>query len=161
MFRTLSAALLVLTLALPAQAETISGRVARVYDGDTFTIDGHPTRVRLWGIDAPERKQTCQDARSRPYPCGERARQALESAALGRRVVCAVQDHDRHRRPVARCSVQGADLGGFMVEAGYATDYRAFSGGAYARAERAARRERRGLWSGRFEPPSSWRARHR
>ena len=38
-------------------------------DGDTLTVAG--VRIRIWGIDAPEGRQSCQDAGGRRYACGE------------------------------------------------------------------------------------------
>src|SRR4051794_37574738 len=53
----------VLTLALslfisPASAEILSGQ-ADIVDGDTLSIQGEKTRIRLYGVDAPEGQQTC------------------------------------------------------------------------------------------------------
>ena len=45
-----------------------------------------------------------------------------------------------------------------MVRAGWAVDYVQFSRGAYASAQAEARRDRRGIWAGRFDTPSTWRA---
>ena len=47
---------------------------ARVIDGDTIDVAG--VRVRLHGIDAPERAQTCR-ADGRAWPCGRQAARAL------------------------------------------------------------------------------------
>jgi hypothetical protein len=40
-----------------------------VVDGDTLDFSG--TRVRLFGIDAPETKQSCKAAKGAEYMCGE------------------------------------------------------------------------------------------
>jgi endonuclease YncB( thermonuclease family) len=127
-----------------------------VVDGDTFTVGAE--RVRLWGVDAPEGRQVCQDAKGQGYACGDVARDQLVGLIGGRIVRCGVRDRDPYGRAVSRCQAGGTDLGGAMVRAGWAVDYALFSRGAYASTEAEARRARRGLWAGRFETPWTWRA---
>ena len=62
-----------------AAADLISGRVVGVADGDTLTVldgDNTPHKVRLSGIDAPEKSQ----------PFGQRSKQSLSDLAYGRSV---------------------------------------------------------------------------
>lgn len=127
-----------------------------IIDGDTFTLGGE--RVRLWGIDAPEALQICQDAAGRGFRCGEVARERLIALIGGRSVDCRQKDRDGYGRMVAQCKVAGHNLGEAMICEGWAVEYRQFSRGAYAAAEREARSAKRGLWAGTFEPPDHWRA---
>lgn len=148
--------LLALAVLLGAAAPApIVGR-ARVVDGDTLTVAG--VRVRIWGIDAPEGRQTCQDAAGHGYACGEVAAARMRALVAGGDVSCVVRDHDQYGRSVSQCRAGAQDLGAAMVGAGLAVEYRRFDGGAYAAAEAEARRARRGLWAGTFEQPSEWRA---
>ena len=64
---------------------------------------------------------------------------------------------DRYRRPVARCAVGGVDLGGWLVENGWALAYRRY-GADYVTQEETARAARRGLWAGSFVTPWDFRA---
>jgi endonuclease YncB( thermonuclease family) len=134
--------------------EPVSG-YARVVDGDSLEVAG--VRVRLHGIDAPERDQDCRDANGRTYSCGRAAMRALTDAIGGHSVTCTPVDVDQYDRDVARCTVDDADLGEIMVRGGYALDYERHSRGRYAEAEREARAAHRGLWAGTFEAPATWR----
>ena len=148
--------LLILAVGLTAAAPAELTGFARVVDGDTFSLGAE--RVRLWGVDAPEGRQVCQDGQGRSYACGDVARDELSRLIGGQAVRCEVRDRDPYGRAVSRCWVGSTDLGAALVRAGWAVDYRAFSRGAYGSAEADARQTRRGLWAGRFETPSSWRA---
>lgn len=151
--------LLVLAAGLAAAAPAEVAGPARVADGDTFNVGAE--RVRLWGVDAPEGHQVCQNAQGQGYACGDVARDELVRLIGGRAVRCQVRDRDPYGRAVSRCQAGSIDLGEGMVRAGWAVDYAQFSRGAYAAAEGEARRARRGLWAGRFETPSAWRAEER
>lgn len=148
--------LLILAVGMAAAAPAELTGFARVVDGDTFSLGAE--RVRLWGVDAPEGRQVCQDSQGRGYACGDVARDQLSRLIGGQAVRCEVRDRDPYGRAVSRCWVGSTDLGAALVRAGWAVDYRAFSRGAYASAEADARQTRRGLWAGRFETPSRWRA---
>jgi endonuclease YncB( thermonuclease family) len=133
----------------------IAGR-ARVVDGDSLIVG--TSRIRLYGIDAPEGRQHCRDAQGRSYPCGEAARRALLDTIAGREVSCTPVGAS-HDRSVAVCIVDGSDLSDAMVRSGHALELRQHSKGRYAAAEREARDARRGLWAGDFERPAEWRRR--
>ena len=130
--------------------------VTHVVDGDTFVMGRE--RVRLWGVDAPEGRQLCQDAAGRSFKCGDGARDRLKALIGGRPLDCRERDRDAYGRLVAQCRSGSVDLGEAMVRAGWAVEYRQFSRGAYGAVEAEARNARRGLWAGRFEPPDHWRA---
>lgn len=106
--------------ATAVSAQQLRG-AARVVDGDTLAIDG--ARVRLFGIDAPERGQPCSDGGD----CGAQSQDFLEALIDGRQVTCAPEDIDRYGRVVATCFAGGADLNRAMVRAGHALPYTEFS----------------------------------
>jgi endonuclease YncB( thermonuclease family) len=104
-----------------------------VIDGDTIEI--HGTRVRLFGIDAPEHDQLCSDRYGARYRCGQVASNAL-AGFIGRQAVACVEvDRDRYRRTVAVCSVGQVDLADWLVRAGLAIDWPRYSKGDYAPTE--------------------------
>jgi endonuclease YncB( thermonuclease family) len=125
---------------------------AQVIDGDSLVVAG--VEIRLYGIDAPEYRQTCF-RRGRPWACGVDAARTLRALIASRPVGCRAREEDRYGRTVATCSVDGRDLGAAMVSGGHAVAY-----GAYQQEERAARNAGRGIWSSRFERPADWRAKH-
>jgi endonuclease YncB( thermonuclease family) len=139
-----------LLVALPTLAET--GRVVRIYDGDTVDvlIDQTPVRVRLADIDAPERGQ----------PYNRRARQALSALVFKRDVEVRQNGKDRYGRTLAHLLVDDMDVSAEMVRLGFAWVYRRYTQDAALLAlEAEARAEQRGLWAERTPtPPWEYRA---
>jgi endonuclease YncB( thermonuclease family) len=145
------------TLAVSAEQactpqERIAGR-AKLVDGDSFEIDG--VGVRLFGVDAPEGRQSCTRA-GRDWNCGDDALAELRRLVGSRDVVCEQRDEDTYGRIVAVCRVGTTDLGAAMVRAGLAVAYRRYSDD-YVDEERQARTARRGLWAGEFTAPETYR----
>lgn len=151
MRRALIPLLVSLAQAVPAAAEIIGP--ARVIDGDTLEIEG--TRVRLFGIDAPETHQLCERS-GRSYRCGEQAARVLAEWLGAQPVSCRKRTTDRYGRIVAVCFRDDEDVGAWLVRAGWALSFRKYSA-AYLADEDAARRQHRGLWQGEFAPPWEWR----
>ena len=129
-----------LWLPMPASAQTFTGRVVGISDGDTLSVmqDGRAVRVRLDGIDAPESGQDFTNS----------AKQFLFDLVFDQIVTVSVKDTDRHGRLVSRVQINGRDVSLAMVEAGLAWHYVEYSDDqTLAAAEREARTEQRGLWS--------------
>jgi endonuclease YncB( thermonuclease family) len=148
----------ILLAALPSIAlADIVGR-ASVIDGDTIEIHGQ--RIRLHGIDAPEKGQPCYDASGQPNRCGQRAAMALDEFIGESPVSCRERDVDRYGRTVADCSVRGEDIEMWLVRSGYAMAYRKYSS-AYIGAEQDAKNKKRGIWAGYVQPPWEWRKERR
>ncbi|MCJ8517840.1 endonuclease YncB(thermonuclease family) [Pseudorhizobium tarimense] len=156
MLRAIAIALLALT-AVPALAQgPLVGR-ASVVDGDTVEIAGQ--RIRIQGIDAPESWQGCWEASGKMYRCGQVAANALDGfLAASRPTRCEFIEWDRYHRMVADCfRADGASVAEWMVRSGHALDYKRYSKGAYAQAEKEAEAEKAGIWQGKFDAP--WDAR--
>lgn len=126
---------------------------AHVADGDSVAIGG--VRLRLSGIDAPERAQTCRRD-GRDHACGEEAKAHLVALIDGRPIDCAWEERDKYGRGLALCRAGSTDLGAAMVRDGWAVAY-----GGYEAEEAEARRHGRALWSGSFEWPEDFRRRER
>ncbi len=139
-----------------ARADTLEG-VARVIDGDTLDVAG--VRVRLHGVDAFERGQTC-DRAGGSWACGAAATAALKERAEGRRLTCQVFETDRYGRKVSRCERDGTDVARALVDEGLALAYRRYSAD-YIGAEESARARGAGAWAGSFDRPEQWRRRGR
>lgn len=135
--------------------ETIAGR-ADVAAGDTLEMRGR--RIRLWGIEAPAKDQTCTRG-GRSWDCGARAAGALSDFLGDRSVTCTQRGRDRRERIVAVCEVADEDIGAWLVRNGWALSYARHTDGAYAGAQRKAEAAGRGLWQGEFERPWAWRQR--
>lgn len=126
---------------LPIAATT--GVPTSIYDGDTFRFGIIP--VRIWGVDAPERKTRF----------GPASRDQLVQLIGDRRVTCHDTGRRNHDRIVAQCwNWQGVDLAAGMARTGWAVDWRTFSHGRYLPDQQAAQRERRGVFRYGVQP---WR----
>jgi len=140
-------------------AETIQGRVTRIADGDSLTIRDSAERefkIRLVGIDAPEREQ----------PNYETSRQNLAGLAYGKLVTVKWHKRDRYGRLVGTVTADYADVGLAQLRAGhawwfkrYANEQTPYDRSHYETAEREAKLSQRGLWkTGKPTPPWEWRA---
>jgi endonuclease YncB( thermonuclease family) len=148
-------ALLLLALTCPAFSVDLIGR-ASIIDGDTIEI--HGTRIRLWGIDAPEHDQLCRNDDSEQYRCGAKAANDLDAFIAQRPVSCAPVSLDQYGRTVATCLVAGVDLGDWLVGHGLALDWPRYSHGRYSGPQHDAERAGRGVWAGSYVEPWLYRA---
>lgn len=140
----------------PSNADelTVLGR-ARVVDGDTIEVQG--TKVRLFGIDAPEGAQDCIDALGKNYRCGDVATVRLRELVRGRDVLCKGNEHDRYGRLLAVCSAGSVELNETLVREGLAWAFVRYSS-VYSAIENEARSARRGIFAGENTPPWDFRA---
>lgn len=134
-------------------AQDFIGKVVMVFDGDSFKMEaeGKIIHVRLFGIDAPEKDQNYADD----------ARLALTDLIKGKTVLVVQNNIDKHDRVVGHVTCDGVDVNLKMIADGWAWWARSFApkNQAFADAEDAARRDRRGLWQdGLSIAPWEWKA---
>ena len=144
---SLSAALVAVLLVSPLSAAAIdfTGKVVAIADGDTLTllVDKTQHRIRIDGIDAPERTQ----------PYSQRARQSLEDLAKGRQVTAHCSKVDRYGRDVCQVVVDGVDVGLEQIRRGFAWFFTRYANelpperrSSYEKAEAEAKAAKGGLW---------------
>lgn len=127
----------------------------RVIDGDTIDIGDE--RIRLQGVDTPERGQRCLDAAGGEYRCGRAATEALKAQIGAEPVRCEIEGRGRYGRAIGTCFMpDGTDLNGWLVREGYGLAYREYST-KYVAEEEAARAEGLGMHRGEFVSPWDWR----
>jgi endonuclease YncB( thermonuclease family) len=156
-------AVLILVSIVGALSPLVIGK-AHVIDGDTLkveTIFGEK-RIRLFGIDAVEKKQYCyRKLNHKPWPCGQEATRFLKTIAENKPVFCWSVDKDRYGRLVAVCYLGSKSLNAMMVEEGWAMDYARYSHGVYQSAQKEAQEQHKGIWSSTFEKPAAYRLERR
>ena len=159
--RTIAFCFLVL-LSLAASADSLTDKVVKVADGDSITVLENTNtqhRIRLQGIDAPERNQ----------PYGNASRKHLASLVAGKTVTVKWAKRDRYRRIVGFVLVDGKDINLVQLKAGMAWFYRYYqkelsreNRKLYAQAEDEARANKTGLWQDKNPmPPWEYRKRQR
>ncbi|OEU60339.1 MAG: hypothetical protein BA870_01660 [Desulfuromonadales bacterium C00003094] len=158
--RFLTAALL-LCLLLPTltPAETLSGQVKWIYDGDTIEVAGVGT-VRLLGIDAPEHKASQRDRYYQRWgvePCtlrqiNQTGKNYLIESVKGKTVLLKTEEkkRDRYNRLLAYVYLQdGRLLNRMLLERGYAVVYRRFDFEQktdFLKTEELSRNNKSGIW---------------
>ena len=126
---------------------------ARVIDGDSIEVDG--VNIRLYGIDAPEGKQSCI-YKGEDWACGETATEALKQIIGTASIQCVWTKRDRYERALGTCYKDGYDIAEVMVDHGLALAYTRYSA-IYILNQEEAKAERKGIWGAQFIPPWEWR----
>ena len=163
-----------LILCSPVLADTLQGKVVKIADGDTVTIvddSGKKHRIRLAGIDAPEKNQ----------PYGDISTQGCNILVSGRIVTIEYEKRDRYKRIIGKVlvdppeevfcmaldCVKKIDAGLEQIKKGLAWHYKKYQGeqsvedrGTYGVAEVEAREKELGLWKN-SEPMAPWEWRRR
>ncbi len=124
----------------------LEGRVVGVSDGDTLTVldvQKKPHKIRLLGIDAPEKAQ----------PFGQKSKESLSHLAFQKQVQVRSSKKDRYGRTVGQVFVGNTDVCLEQVKLGMAWHYKTYQREQspedrvlYDRAESQAREQRIGLW---------------
>lgn len=126
----------------------VAGKVIKIVDGDTIHVYNSKAtyKIRLAGIDAPERGQAY----------GKRAKEHLTQLIAGKQVIAIVESKDRYGRYVAKVNCNSQDVCAQMLQAGYAWHYKQYDGSQYyADLQREARKAKRGLWADK-RPQAPW-----
>jgi endonuclease YncB( thermonuclease family) len=137
----------------PVPEFDLTGRVVRVADGDTVSIldsSNRQHKVRLFGIDTPERDQ----------PHGKASAKALAQLVDEKAVGVVIVETDSYGREVGTLYLGGVNINRTMVESGDAWWYRHYAPHEHhlAESEQAARDASRGLWANSQPvPPWKWR----
>ncbi|SUO95272.1 thermonuclease family protein [Suttonella ornithocola] len=145
--------LLLLLLSNLASAYQITGKVIRIIDGDTVTLlsNNEQYKIRLNGIDAPERKQ----------PFGGKSTQMLAKLIKSKQIKAVCEKKDRYKRHLCTLYLGKLDINAEMVRLGGAWVYRKYyKGSAYYALEKEAKEAKRGLWhTSEYQaiPPWEWR----
>jgi len=113
------------------EPKIISG-IAKVIDGDTIKIEKY--KIRLFGIDAPEKKQICNKPWlsisflnfSKNYQCGMISTNKLKSKINNKFIMCRSNNKDRYNRFISECYKDKTNINGWMVSNGYAVAYRKY-----------------------------------
>ena len=153
--RTSVLIILFITHASASIADTLTGRVVRVTDGDTIVVldtNNAQHKIRLQGIDAPERKQAY----------GTKSKEHLSDSVAGKFVVVEYEKRDRYERILGKVLLSNQDMNLEQVKAGLAWHYKKYQDEQtlndrelYSEIEIEAREAKRGLWADR-NPVSPW-----
>lgn len=163
MFATLPAAVRCIAVALAVFAEPkaefheLTGKVVHIADGDTLTVldsDKVQHKIRLHGIDAPEKSQAF----------GTKAKEALAEKVHEKAVRVVWKEKDQYGRIVGDVNLGDRNINIEMVHDGFAWWYRTYAPKSklLEQAEAEAKKEKRGLWRDKNpEPPWEFRRQER
>jgi micrococcal nuclease len=132
---------LVILLLFTIQAHAQTYKVIGIIDGDTYDIlvDNKPVRIRMEGIDAPERGM----------PYNKKAKQYLANMVFGKMITVVEKEKDRNGRSVSSTYLaDGTDVSLAMIKVGFAWHYKKYpTNNTYAAEEIIARKKKIGLWA--------------
>ena len=115
-------------------------QVVGIADGDTLTaLSASRERIkcRLYGIDAPEKKQAF----------GQASKLSLSELSFGRTAYFDVVGRDRYGRAICKIAVAGVDVNKEQIARGMAWMYRRYaSDRSYSDAELKAQTRHVGIW---------------
>ena len=145
----------------PANSETLFGK-AIVIDGDTIVLE--KKKIRLHGIDAPEKKQICKRnylsisffTFTKNYQCGLVSKVKLENLLKNNEIKCIIRGNDFYNRKIGTCYRNKININSWMVRNGYAVAYEKYSK-KYKSVELEAKKNNLGIWQGDFDMPWDWR----
>ena len=144
---------IIMLIVIPSPLFAWQGNVVGITDGDTIHVlhDNQEIKIRLWGIDCPEKHQDF----------GNRAKQQTSELAYGRTVEILEIDKDRYGRTVAMVKLpNGQVLNEALICSGMAWVYRKYCKreeecARWLELEAKARDQKIGLWS-MPEPIPPW-----
>lgn len=152
-FNLWSLCFIVLFCATPCIGAEFSGQVIGTLDGDTIEVlhNQHPERIRLYGIDCPEKGQAYW----------QKAKQATSALVFGKGVTLQTYDKDKYKRTIADVILpDGTNVNHELVKAGWCWWYRKYApdNSELERLEQDARDAKKGLWADpKPVPPWVWR----
>ena len=82
--------------------------IPKIIDGDTIILNSE--KIRFYGIDTPEIKQTCTNNNGQSYSCGLKATLELKKIIGSRKVSCIKKTKDRYKRSISIWYVDGKDV---------------------------------------------------
>jgi len=143
----------ILVAARTSQADEYIEGPAQVIEGDTLQFAD--IRVRIYGIDAPDIRQTCV-WKSKTVRCGVLSRDALKDLIFGASVKCVKRSVLADKTVIATCTADDRDIGRNLVHTGWSlADARQSK--RYIPVQEKSRKARRGLWRGPFVKPWDWK----
>ena len=139
----------------PKFDKEFSGKVS-VIDGDSIIVSEN--EVRLFGLDAPEYRQTCFDASENEYECGKTSRDFLVKLTNKKEAKCIYFEKDIYNRYLAKCFIGEVSINDEILKNGMAVIYD-FSQASEEeiRLEDAAKSQKLGIWQGAFQLPKDYR----
>tara|TARA_Y100000590_G_scaffold151491_1_gene174063 strand:- start:5863 stop:6372 length:510 start_codon:yes stop_codon:yes gene_type:complete len=162
LYLILSSFLLFIFIFSSSKAQTFYG-YAVVVDADTIKIGNY--KIRLFGIDAPEKKQFCEKpylnliifSFNERYPCGKVSTDALKEFVKEKIISCEIEEKkDFYKRYLGTCFKNKENINSWLVKNGYAVAYKKYSK-KYLLDEQYAKKNKLGLWKGTFVRPEKWR----
>ena len=136
--------------------QTIEGK-AKIVDGDTIKIGKNI--IRLHGIDAPEKNQSCI-INNEEWHCGKKATESLKNLINLKTIKCETSEKDRYNRYIAECYINNLSINQWMVRNGWAIAYRYYSN-KFVDDEKIAKINQNGIWKGSFIEPYLFRKKNK